>query len=95
MVCVRVRDLVCVRECVCFTTHLPQLIVVDKLRSVSVDQSVEGQTILPAVGDKRQKTPTRQIGRHQSSTAGTVGKPSFYIHNHLPNILMDFIPPSH
>lgn len=33
--------------------HLSEAVVVDEIRSVSVDQSVEGKAVLPAVGEKR------------------------------------------
>lgn len=38
----------------CEAVHLSEAVVVDEIRSVSVDQSVEGKTVLPAVG--REKT---------------------------------------
>lgn len=37
----------------CEAVHLSEAVVVDEIRSVSVDQSVEGKTVLPAVGEKR------------------------------------------
>ncbi len=36
------------RVCVCL--YLSEAVVIDQIGSVSVDQSVEGETVLPAVG---------------------------------------------
>lgn len=33
-------------------THLSQLVILDQLRSVPVDQGIEGKTVLPAVDGK-------------------------------------------
>lgn len=37
----------------CECVHLSEAVVIDEIRSVSVDQSVEGETVLPAVGENR------------------------------------------
>lgn len=36
----------------CFCLHLSEAVIIDEIGSVSVDQSVEGKTILPAVGQR-------------------------------------------
>lgn len=54
--------------------HLSQAVVIDEIRSVSVDQSVEGQTVLPAV---RQKTD--ELSRKQSSNMTLVGLCQLYL----------------
>lgn len=38
--------------CVC--VYLSEAVVIDEIRSVSVDQSVEGEAVLPAVGQSEQ-----------------------------------------
>lgn len=45
--------------------HLSEAVVIDEIGSVSVDQSVEGETVLPAVGQKQQMSG-RQKGDHMT-----------------------------
>lgn len=47
--------------------HLSETVVIDEVRSVSVDQSVEGETVLPAVGQKAEELSIRQRGAVGSS----------------------------
>jgi len=51
--CVSVCVCVCVCVCVFGAVYLSETVVIDEIRSVSVDQSVEGETVLPAVGENR------------------------------------------
>lgn len=42
--------------------HLSETVVIDEVRSVSVDQGVEGETVLPAVGQKAEALSVQQRG---------------------------------
>lgn len=52
------KGLVCV--CVCENLHLSETVIIDEIRPVSVDQSVEGETILPAVRNKTDELSIRE-----------------------------------
>lgn len=50
--------------------HLSKAVVIDEIRSVSVDQSVEGETVLPAVGQKTDELSVRQRGTVNMTLVG-------------------------
>lgn len=49
---------------ICLYPHLSEAVIINEIRSVSVDQSVEGKTILPAVEQNRLAEGQTDIFEH-------------------------------
>ncbi len=46
----KIRHVIFIQVSACVCSYLSEAVVIDQIGSVSVDQSVEGETVLPAVG---------------------------------------------
>lgn len=45
----------------CFYPHLSEAVIIDEIGSVSMDQGVEGKTVLPAVGQRTNELRVRRV----------------------------------